>query len=94
MGVFEVYTSLYGRYHDGVNDSNHDMLANLRSIYIIGLIILVTTSLPVSLSHGAGLPGLIVAMFIVGLGVGGVKATIGPFIGINPGQQNLSVADG
>jgi len=51
------------------------------SIYVVGLIILTTTSIPAALENGAGLPGLIITMVIMGMGVGGVKATIGPFIG-------------
>ena len=56
---------------------------DLVSIYIVGLIILITTSIPAALEQGAGLPGLIVSMVVVGTGVGGVKATIGPFIGMS-----------
>ena len=51
------------------------------SIYIIGVAILFVTSLPVSLSHGAGLPGLIVAMVTISVGLGGIKATLPPFLG-------------
>ncbi|KAI9150233.1 putative peptide transporter ptr2 [Paramyrothecium foliicola] len=50
------------------------------SIYQIGSIILFVTSLPVALDHGAGLPGLIVALFFIGVGVAGVKATLPPFL--------------
>lgn len=39
------------------------------------------TSLPMALDKGAGIPGLVVTMFFMGLGVGGVKSTISPFIG-------------
>lgn len=39
------------------------------------------TSLPAALDRGAGVPGLAVSMFLMGLGVGGVKSTISPFIG-------------
>lgn len=39
------------------------------------------TSLPVALDHGAGVPGLAIAMFFIGLGVGGIKSTMNPFIG-------------
>lgn len=42
---------------------------------------MLATSLPVALDNGAGLPGLIAAMFLIGLGVGAIKATISPFIG-------------
>ena len=41
------------------------------------------TSIPAALDHGAELPGLIVALVIMEMGVGGVKATIGPFIGMS-----------
>ncbi len=46
-----------------------------------GCVILFATSLPSSLQHGAGVGGLAVAMVLIGLGLGGVKATISPFIG-------------
>jgi len=39
------------------------------------------TSLPIALDNGAGIPGLAVAMIFIGLGTGGVKSTISPFIG-------------
>jgi len=39
------------------------------------------TSLPSSLDNGAGLPGLILAMILIGMGVGATKATVSPFIG-------------
>ncbi|CAO2658288.1 Nn.00g060110.m01.CDS01 [Neocucurbitaria sp. VM-36] len=48
---------------------------------LCGYLVMLTTSLPVALDRGAGLPGLIVAMFLIGLGVGAIKATISPFIG-------------
>lgn len=48
-----------------------------------GGIIMFTTSLPTALENGAGLGGLVCAMVLIGLGVGGVKATHSPFLG-NP----------
>ena len=45
-------------------------------IYMIGLVILFVTSLPVSIEHGAALPGVIVAMIVIGLGTGGIKANV------------------
>ena len=59
------------------------------SVYIVGLIILVTTSIPAALDRGAGLPGLIITMLIMGLGVGGVKATIGPFMGAKSSTKTI-----
>lgn len=51
-------------------------------VYQCGILILLVTSLPVTLDHGAGLPGLIVAMALIGLGVAGLKATLPPFLGM------------
>ena len=49
-------------------------------IYICGLLILVTTALPVSIGSGAALGGLIAAMIVIGLGTGGIKANVSPLI--------------
>lgn len=49
-------------------------------IYLIGLLILVCTSIPVALEHGAGLGGFIVAILIIGLGTGGIKSNVAPLI--------------
>ncbi|PGH23690.1 hypothetical protein AJ80_02296 [Polytolypa hystricis UAMH7299] len=48
--------------------------------YIVGLIILFCTSLPVAIENGAALGGLIAAMIVIGLGTGGIKANISPLI--------------
>jgi POT family proton-dependent oligopeptide transporter len=40
------------------------------------------TSLPISLRNDAGLGGLIAAMILIALGVGAVKATFFPFLGL------------
>ncbi|OJD22607.1 hypothetical protein ACJ73_06041 [Blastomyces percursus] len=50
-------------------------------IYILGLVILFCTSLPVAIEHGAALGGLVAAMIVIGLGTGGIKANIAPLIG-------------
>ena len=42
---------------------------------------LLITSIPPLLKQGAGLPGLIVALIIISLGVGGVKSTLPPLLG-------------
>jgi POT family proton-dependent oligopeptide transporter len=41
---------------------------------------MLASSHPASLSHESGVPGLAAAMVLVGLGVGGVKATISPLL--------------
>ncbi|KAJ5624100.1 Major facilitator superfamily domain general substrate transporter [Penicillium lagena] len=48
------------------------------AIYIVGLIILVSTSTPQGIQSGSGLGGLIAAMVIIGLGTGGIKANVTP----------------
>jgi POT family proton-dependent oligopeptide transporter len=50
-------------------------------MYAIGLAILLITSLLPLLEQGSGLPGLVVALIIISLGVGGVKSTLPPFLG-------------
>lgn len=49
-------------------------------VYIVGLVILVCTSIPTALDHGAGLGGFIVAILIIGLGTGGIKSNVAPLI--------------
>ena len=46
-----------------------------------GCIVMVVTSIPSLLRNGAGIGGLATSMVLIGLGTGGVKATISPFIG-------------
>lgn len=48
-----------GRYH---------AIMLFATIYLSGLVIIFTTSLPTSLDHGAGLGGLVVSMIVLGLG--------------------------
>ncbi|KAF6839851.1 MFS peptide transporter [Colletotrichum musicola] len=50
------------------------------AFYWLGLVILWTTSLPVAMEHGAGKPGYIVAIIVIGLGTGGIKSNIAPLI--------------
>ena len=50
------------------------------AIYLAGCMILVITSVPSALRSHAGLPGLIVSMVIIGIGLGGIKACVSPFM--------------
>ncbi|KAK1144977.1 peptide transporter ptr2 [Aspergillus melleus] len=49
-------------------------------VYLVGLLILVCTSIPTALAHGAGLGGFIVAILIIGLGTGGIKSNVAPLV--------------
>jgi len=49
-------------------------------VYIVGLLILWTTALPVSLAHGAGVGGYVTSLVVIGLGTGGIKSNISPLI--------------
>ncbi|KAK3309421.1 putative oligopeptide transporter [Chaetomium strumarium] len=61
-------------------------LGRLKTILIgtttatVGVLILFITSIPLCLEKGAGFPGLIVALFIIGLGAGGIKSNVGPLV--------------
>ncbi|PGH06689.1 hypothetical protein AJ79_06473 [Helicocarpus griseus UAMH5409] len=49
--------------------------------YMVGLVILFCTSLPIAITNGASLGGLVAAMIVIGLGTGGIKSNISPLIG-------------
>ncbi|KAF2653461.1 peptide transporter-like protein PTR2 [Lophiostoma macrostomum CBS 122681] len=49
-------------------------------IYMVGIFVLFVTSLPFSIKHGGAFPGLVAAMFIIGLGTGGIKSNVSPLI--------------
>jgi POT family proton-dependent oligopeptide transporter len=49
-------------------------------VYLVGLLILTTTSIPSALAHGSGLGGFIVSILIIGLGTGGIKSNVAPLI--------------
>ncbi|KAI9272742.1 POT family-domain-containing protein [Phascolomyces articulosus] len=49
-------------------------------IYFIGLVILTCTSIPMAIESGAAFPGFIVAVIIIGLGTGGIKANVSPLV--------------
>ncbi len=49
-------------------------------IYLVGVTVLFTTSLPFFISHGLAVGGLLVALPVIGLGTGGIKANVSPLI--------------
>ncbi|KAG0200652.1 peptide transporter ptr2 [Mortierella sp. GBA30] len=49
-------------------------------IYMFGVLILVLTSIPAAILANAALPGLIIAMIVIGLGTGGIKANVSPMV--------------
>ncbi|CAL8577144.1 peptide transporter ptr2 [Xanthoria parietina] len=71
--AFALLSDIYiGRYKS--------LIAGL-AMYLVGCLSLLLTSLPVALDHGAGLPGLVLAMVFIGLGAGCIRATYFPFLG-------------
>jgi hypothetical protein len=62
--------------------SKTDKTSLRNSTYILGVLILLVTSIPSLLTRGSGLPGLIIAMLVISLGLSGIKATLPPFIGM------------
>ncbi|OQE29832.1 hypothetical protein PENSTE_c002G03149 [Penicillium steckii] len=61
-------------------------------IYLIGLLILVCTSIPTALEHGAGLGGFIVAILIIGLGTGGIKSNVAPLIADQYKRKKMAIS--
>ncbi|CAG8490153.1 13483_t:CDS:2 [Racocetra fulgida] len=50
-------------------------------IYMVGLVVLTVTAIPQAIAAGVTLPGLIIAMVIIGLGTGGIKCNVAPLAG-------------
>ncbi|GES65298.1 PTR2-domain-containing protein [Aspergillus terreus] len=61
-------------------------------VYMVGLLILVCTSIPTALQHGAGLGGFIVAILIIGLGTGGIKSNVAPLIADQYKRKKMAVS--
>jgi len=49
-------------------------------VYIVGILILFLTSLPWAIEHGFAFIGLVAAMFVIGIGTGGIKSNVSPLI--------------
>ncbi|KAJ5313052.1 hypothetical protein PENANT_c018G03468 [Penicillium antarcticum] len=61
-------------------------------VYMVGLLILVCTSIPSALEHGSGLGGFIVAILIIGLGTGGIKSNVAPLIADQYKRKKMAVS--
>ncbi|KAJ5180913.1 MFS peptide transporter Ptr2 [Penicillium capsulatum] len=61
-------------------------------VYLVGLLILVCTSIPTALEHGAGLGGFIVAILIIGLGTGGIKSNVAPLIADQYKRKKMAIS--
>jgi POT family proton-dependent oligopeptide transporter len=61
-------------------------------VYIFGILILLFTSLPISLQHGAGLGGFIAAILIIGIGTGGIKSNVSPLIAEQYQRKKMGIA--
>lgn len=60
-------------------------------IYWVGLIILWTTALPVSIHNGSALGGYIASIIIIGFGTGGIKSNIAPLIADQYTRRKMAV---
>lgn len=57
----------------------------------MGIAVLWTTATPAALAAGAGKPGYIVAIIIIGLGTGGIKSNIAPLIADQYQRRRMAV---
>ncbi|KAI9643881.1 peptide transporter ptr2 [Ciborinia camelliae] len=60
-------------------------------VYMVGLLVLVLTSLPIALENGAGLGGYIAAILIIGVGTGGIKSNVSPLIADQYTRKNMAI---
>ncbi|KAI7858681.1 POT family-domain-containing protein [Circinella umbellata] len=49
-------------------------------IYVVGLLVLVCTSVPSAIESGAAFPGYVVAIILIGAGTGGIKGNVSPLV--------------
>jgi len=61
-------------------------------VYMVGLLILVCTSIPSALEHGSGLGGFIVSILIIGLGTGGIKSNVAPLIADQYKRKKMAIS--
>lgn len=61
-------------------------------IYMVGLLVLVTTSIPSSLAAGAGLGGYVTSILLTGLGTGGIKANVAPLIAEQYTRRTMEIS--
>jgi POT family proton-dependent oligopeptide transporter len=60
-------------------------------VYILGLLILVLTSIPTALANGAGFGGFIAAILIIGIGTGGIKSNVSPLIADQYTRKKMAI---
>ncbi|KAK9711330.1 hypothetical protein K7432_007909 [Basidiobolus ranarum] len=61
------------------------------AIYMFGWLILTLTSIPPALSAGAGYPGYIISLIVIGLGTGGIKPLVSPMAADQYTQKELQI---
>ena len=60
-------------------------------IYMAGLLILVCTAIPQSLSNGAGEGGFVASIILTGIGTGGIKANVAPLIAEQYTRRHMEI---
>ncbi|CAG8976665.1 hypothetical protein HYALB_00012057 [Hymenoscyphus albidus] len=60
-------------------------------VYIVGLLILFLTSLPIALQNGAGMGGFITAILVIGIGTGGIKSNVSPLIADQYERKRMAI---
>lgn len=59
-------------------------LTDFYRCYLAGVWLIFATSTPYALRHKVGLGGLVGGIFAAGVGLGGLKACVPPFMGVTP----------
>ncbi|KAF2277445.1 PTR2-domain-containing protein [Westerdykella ornata] len=61
-------------------------------VYLAGLLILTTTSIPSALEHGSGVGGFIASILIIGIGTGGIKSNVAPLIADQYKRRQMAIS--
>lgn len=67
-------------------------IVGFAGVYMLGLVILVATSVPSSLNAGAGTGGYVTSILLTGLGTGGIKANVAPLIAEQYTRRTMEIA--
>jgi len=89
--ILFIVTPIFGAIVADQYLGRYKAIVTFACVYIVGLLILLLTSLPVALEHGAGMGGFVAAILVIGLGTGGIKSNVSPLIADQYTRKRMAV---